>query len=48
MPQVPAHDQRRDTLVYLKDFDSGWYVNTNTDLGFGVGLVWPTADFPYS
>src|SRR5699024_1909951 len=38
----------RDTLGYLKDFESGWYGITNTALGFGVGLVWDAAMFPYA
>ena len=48
MSQVPPPDQPRDTLAYLKDFESGWYAITNADLGFGVGLVWPREDFPYA
>jgi galactose mutarotase-like enzyme len=48
MSQVPAEDQHRDTLAYLKDFDAGWYAITNTDLGLGIGLVWPKLIFPYA
>jgi hypothetical protein len=37
-------------LAYLTDFadEHGWYGITNTDLGLGVGLVWPKAVFPYA
>jgi hypothetical protein len=37
-------------MVYLTDFsgDHGWYSITNTELGLGVGLVWPVAVFPYA
>ena len=48
MSKVPAPDQQRDTLAYLKNFNSGWYAITNTELGFGVGLVWPKEIFPYA
>lgn len=48
---VPGLDDApRETLAYLTEFsgDHGWYGITNTDLGLGVGLVWPTAVFPYA
>ena len=37
-------------MAYLTDFASehGWYGITNTELGLGVGLVWPKAVFPYA
>jgi hypothetical protein len=28
--------------------DAAWYGITNTELGFGVGLVWPVATFPHA
>ncbi|MCC6314160.1 MAG: aldose 1-epimerase [Thermomicrobiales bacterium] len=45
-----ADDPPRHTLAYLGDFQGahGWYGITNTDLGLGAGLVWPTAVFPYA
>lgn len=45
-PDDPPHE----TMAYLSDFDGdhGWYGITNTELGLGVGLVWPTAVFPYA
>jgi hypothetical protein len=33
-------------MGYLVDLDEGWYGLTNTELGFGVGLVWPKEFFP--
>jgi len=43
-------DPPRQTLAYLAEFaaDHGWYGITNTDVGLGVGLVWPTAVFPFA
>ncbi len=45
-PDDPPHE----TLAYLTDFagEHGWYGITNTELGLGVGLVWPKAVFPYA
>jgi hypothetical protein len=51
LSRVPGeNDPPRQTLAYLMDFDGehGWYGITNTDLGLGVGLVWPAAVFPYA
>ena len=48
MSRVPAPDQPRDLLAYLKDFQSGWYSITNTDIGLGIGFTWDTAVFPYA
>jgi len=45
---IPAPDQPRDLLGYLKDFESGWYSITNRQLGFGIGLTWDTEVFPYA
>ncbi|HEX2911559.1 MAG TPA: aldose 1-epimerase [Chloroflexia bacterium] len=46
---VPGKDSPRHTLAYLSGFDAdGWYGITNTRLGFGVGLVWPTSIFPHA
>jgi len=45
-PDDPPHE----TMAYLTDFtgEHGWYGITNTELGLGVGLVWPKAVFPYA
>lgn len=51
LSRVPgADDPPRQTLAYLTDFhgEHGWYGITNSELGLGVGLVWPTAVFPYA
>ncbi len=48
MSRVPAPDQPRDLLAYLKDFRDGWYSITNTALGLGIGLSWNAAVFPYA
>lgn len=43
-PDDPPHE----TMAYLTDFDGdhAWYGITNTELGLGIGLVWPKAVFP--
>ncbi len=45
-PEDPPHE----TMAYLSDFDGdhAWYGITNTELGLGVGLVWPKVVFPYA
>ena len=45
-PDDPPHE----TMAYLTDFtgEHCWYGITNTELGLGVGLVWPKAVFPYA
>lgn len=45
-PGDPPHE----TMAYLSNFegDDAWYGITNTELGLGVGLVWPRAVFPYA
>ena len=50
LARVPAETEERQLLAYLHDFDGthGWYGLTNTALGLGVGLAWPTAVFPYA
>ena len=45
---VPDPETSRDILAYFENFESGWYGLTNTELGFGVGLVWPVEIFPYA
>jgi len=43
-------DPPHETMAYLSDFNGehGWYGITNTQLGLGVGMVWPVAVFPYA
>lgn len=48
LSRVPDAQTPRDILVYLEDFESGWYAVTNHELGFGVGLAWPKDIFPYA
>ena len=48
LSRVPAPGEGRHLLAYFSDFESGWYALTNSELGFGVGLAWPLADFPYA
>ncbi|MFN8377450.1 MAG: DUF4432 family protein [Anaerolineae bacterium] len=48
MSKVPGQATERDALGYLHTFSSGWYGITNTQLGFGVGLVWDASVFPYA
>ena len=45
---IPAPDQPRDLLGYLKDFESGWYGITNREIGLGIGFTWDTDVFPYA
>ena len=47
---VPGATDERGTLGYLTEFsgDRAWYGITNRKMGFGVGLVWPVADFPHA
>lgn len=47
---VPGPDEPRATLGYFTDYDGdhGWYGITNRELGFGVGMVWPTSAFPHA
>lgn len=50
LSRLPAAGTPRQLLAYLHAFDGehGWYGLTNPGLGLGVGLVWPTAIFPYA
>ncbi len=45
---IPAPEQPRDLLGYLKDFETGWYSITNRQLGFGIGFSWDIDVFPYA
>jgi hypothetical protein len=50
LTHVPGPDEPRHLLGYFQEFSGshGWYGLTNTELGFGVGMVWPAAVFPYA
>lgn len=48
LSRVPGQEARRDLLAYFADYEAGWYAITNTEMGFGVGLVWPKEIFPYA
>jgi Domain of unknown function (DUF4432) len=50
LSRVPGPDEERAMLGYFTEFADGhaWYGVTNTELGFGIGLVWPVAAFPYA
>ena len=45
-----ADDPPHETMAYLTDFagDHAWYGITNTELGLGVGMVWPKSVFPFA
>jgi len=45
---MPDQATPRGLMGYFMDFTSGWYALTNTELGFGVGLAWPRAVYPYA
>jgi len=46
--QVPGQNTPRDILAYFTDFTEPWYSITNTQLGFGVGMVWDASAFPFA
>jgi hypothetical protein len=51
LSMLPAEDgPPRQMLAFLRDFPGshGWYGITNTELGLGVGLVWPLDVFPFA
>lgn len=47
---VPGPGEPRATLGYFMEYtgDHAWYGITNTELEFGVGMVWPVAAFPHA
>jgi hypothetical protein len=47
---VPGPGVGQSMLGYFSNYqgEHGWYGITNTELGFGVGLVWPIAAFPHA
>lgn len=48
LDRVPGQSEPRALMAYLEAFESGWYAITNTQLGFGVALAWPSDVFPYA
>jgi galactose mutarotase-like enzyme len=48
LSRVPPKSQPQALFAYFKDFESGWYAITNTKMGLGVGMTWPTEVFPYA
>lgn len=50
LARVPGPDEARATLAYVTEWagEHAWYAITNTELGFGVGLVWPVGAFPHA
>ncbi|HEY8475617.1 MAG TPA: aldose 1-epimerase [Chloroflexota bacterium] len=47
LSRVPGPEARVNNFGYVVDLEEGWYGLTNTDLGLGVGLVWPKEVFPH-
>lgn len=48
LSRLPGIGSRLSRVLFLKDFDEGWYAITNPTLGLGVALVWDKALFPYA
>jgi len=50
LSRVPGPDEPATILGYFTDYDgdTAWYGITNTELGLGVGLIWPVAAFPHA
>ena len=52
LSRVPPRGEPRALVAYFQDFESAggtsWYAITNTQLGFGVGMTWPSEIFPYA
>jgi len=48
LSRIPPRSEPSACLGYLSEFRSGWYGVTNTELGFGFGLTWPTDVFPFA
>ena len=41
LSHIPAPEAHVNNLGFVTDLTEGWYALTNTDLGLGVGVVWP-------
>jgi hypothetical protein len=49
LSRVPDERTPQTLLAYFEfEEETAWYGITNTEQGFGVGLVWPAAAFPYA
>jgi galactose mutarotase-like enzyme len=50
LSRVPRADEERAVLAYFTEWADphAWYAITNSELGFGVGMVWPTSAFPHA
>jgi galactose mutarotase-like enzyme len=48
LSRPPAPGSGYSRVLFLKDFQESWYAITNPTLGFGVGVVWDGALFPYA
>jgi galactose mutarotase-like enzyme len=48
LSRIPPPDHGHSRVLWLKDFREAWYAITNPTLGFGVGLAWDGAVFPYA
>jgi hypothetical protein len=44
---IPPSAERVTEFGYISELEEGWYALTNPSQGFGVGLAWPMAIFPY-
>jgi hypothetical protein len=47
LSRIPGPHECVSCFAYLKHLREGWIAITNTQLGFGVGMVWPKEIFPY-
>jgi hypothetical protein len=47
LARPPAEGAGMTMLGYFTDLAEGWYAVTNTQLGVGIGLVWPVTVLPY-
>ena len=48
LSRVPGPGSGYSRVLFLKDFEEGWYALTNPALGLGVGVVWDGELFPYA
>ncbi|SRR5579884_1091275 len=45
LSRIPGPESQVNNLGYAVDLAEGWYGLTNTELGLGIGLVWPKEVF---
>ena len=48
LSRVPGPGSGYARVLWLKDFEEGWYALTNPAMGLGVGVVWDRDLFPYA